>query len=214
MIKVVIVDDHDLVRTGIRKLLNDAQGIRVVGEASCGESAVTVTREKDPDIVLMDIKMPGISGLEATKKLLRSFPDLKVIALTICDDDLFPSRILQAGAYGYLTKGAKVVEMVKAIRSVYAGQRYIHPHIASQMALKLISDTNESPFDQLSERELQVTLMIVNGLKVQEISSKLCLSPKTVNSYRYRIFEKLDIKNDVELTHLAYRHKLVDQIRE
>ena len=158
--------------------------------------------------------MPGIGGLEATKKLLRSNPDLKVIALTICDDDLFPSRTLQAGAFGYLTKGATVNEMVKAIRSVYAGQRYISPDIASQLALKHISDQGDSPFDELSERELQVTLMIVNGLKVQEISSRLCLSPKTVNSYRYRIFEKLNIKNDVELTHLAYRHNLVENIKD
>ncbi|MAH60916.1 MAG: two-component system response regulator UvrY [Legionellales bacterium] len=214
MIKVVVVDDHDLVRTGIKKLLNDAQGIKVVGEAADGESALKVTREHQPDIVLMDIKMPGIGGLEATKKLLRSNPDLKVIALTICDDDLFPSRTLQAGAFGYLTKGATVNEMVKAIRSVYAGQRYISPDIASQLALKHISDQGDSPFDELSERELQVTLMIVNGLKVQEISSRLCLSPKTVNSYRYRIFEKLNIKNDVELTHLAYRHNLVENIKD
>ena len=214
LIKVFVVDDQNLIRTGIKKLLGDVPGIKVVGEAADGETAIKSLKELEPDVVLMDIKMPGMNGLEATKKILRTHSDLKIIALTICDDDLFPSRLLQAGAYGYLTKGASVPEMVKAIRSVHAGQRYISPEIASQLALKHITDRGETPFDLLSERELQVALMIVNGHKVQEISDKLCLSPKTVNSYRYRIFEKLNIKSDVELTHLAYRHNILEQVRE
>jgi two-component system invasion response regulator UvrY len=214
LIKVFVVDDQNLIRTGIKKLLGDVPGIKVVGEAADGETAIKSLKELEPDVVLMDIKMPGMNGLEATKKILRTHSDLKIIALTICDDDLFPSRLLQAGAYGYLTKGASVPEMVKAIRSVHAGQRYISPEIASQLALKHITDRGETPFDLLSERELQVSLMIVNGHKVQEISDKLCLSPKTVNSYRYRIFEKLNIKSDVELTHLAYRHNILEQVRE
>ncbi|MEE2770364.1 MAG: UvrY/SirA/GacA family response regulator transcription factor [Pseudomonadota bacterium] len=214
MIKVFIVDDQNLIRTGIKKLLSDIPGIKVIGEAADGENAIKMLKEHEPDIILMDIKMPGMGGLEATKKILRNYSEVKIIALTICEDDLFPSRLLQAGAYGYLTKGASVPEMVKAIRSVHAGQRYISPEIASQLAIKHITDQGETPFDTLSERELQVALMIVNGHKVQEISDKLCLSPKTVNSYRYRIFEKLNIKSDVELTHLAFRHNLLDQVKE
>ncbi|MDG2348988.1 MAG: UvrY/SirA/GacA family response regulator transcription factor [Gammaproteobacteria bacterium] len=214
MIKVFIVDDQNLIRTGIKKLLSDIPGIKVIGEAADGENAIKMLKDHEPHIVLMDIKMPGMGGLEATKKILRTYSEVKIIALTVCEDDLFPSRLLQAGAYGYLTKGASVPEMVKAIRSVYAGQRYISPEIASQLAIKHITDQGETPFDTLSERELQVALMIVNGHKVQEISDKLCLSPKTVNSYRYRIFEKLNIKSDVELTHLAFRHNLLDQVKE
>lgn len=214
MIKVFVVDDQNLIRTGIKKLLSDIPGIKVIGEAADGESAIKMLKDHEPHIILMDIKMPGMGGLEATKKILRNYSEVKIIALTICEDDLFPSRLLQAGAYGYLTKGASVPEMVKAIRSVYAGQRYISPEIASQLAIKHITDQGETPFDTLSERELQVALMIVNSHKVQEISDKLCLSPKTVNSYRYRIFEKLNIKSDVELTHLAFRHNLLDQVKE
>ena len=214
MIKVFVVDDQNLIRTGIKKLLSDVPGIKVIGEAADGESVIKLLKDQQPDIILMDIKMPGMGGLEATKKILRNYPEIKIIALTICEDDLFPSRLLQAGAYGYLTKGASVPEMVKAIRSVQAGQRYISPEIASQLAIKHITDQGETPFDMLSEREIQVALMIVNGHKVQEISDKLCLSPKTVNSYRYRIFEKLNIKSDVELTHLAFRHNLLDQVKE
>lgn len=211
MIKVLIVDDHDLVRTGIRRMLEDIQGIKVTGEARNGKDAVRIAKETRPDVVLMDVMMPpGIGGLDATKMLLRTDPDVKVLIVTVCDDDLFPAKLLQAGAAGYLTKGASRDEMVQAIRAVHSGQRYISPAVAQQLAFKHITDKEESPFSLLSERELQVMIMITHGSKPQEISEKLNLSPKTVNSYRYRIFEKLDVKNDVELTLLAIRHGLVD----
>ena len=210
MINLIIVDDHDLVRAGIRRMLQDVSGVKVIGEASNGEDAVRVAREVKPQVVLMDVQMPGIGGLEATRKLLRIDPDIKVLIVTVCDDDLFPSRLLQAGAAGYITKGATLEEMIKAIRAVNAGQRYISPDIARQLALKHLVDDSESPFDALSVRELQITMMITRGMKVQDISDKLCLSPKTVNSYRYRIFDKMNIQNDVELTHLAIRYGLLD----
>ncbi|WP_044314463.1 response regulator transcription factor GacA, partial [Stutzerimonas stutzeri] len=178
-----------------------------------GEDAIRKARELKPDVVLMDVKMPGIGGLEATRKLLRSYPDLKVIAVTICEEDPFPTRLLQAGAAGYLTKGAALEEMVQAIRMVFGGQRYISPQIAQQLALKSFQpQLSESPFDLLSEREIQIALMIANCQKVQSISDKLCLSPKTVNTYRYRIFEKLSITSDVELALLAVRHGMVDTV--
>jgi len=195
-----VVDDHDLVRTGITRMLADIDGLQVVGEGDSGESALKLARELKPDVVLMDVKMPGIGGLEATRKLLRSHPDIKVVAVTVCEEDPFPTRLLQAGAAGYLTKGAGLDEMVQAIRLAFAGQRYISPQIAQQLALKSFQPQG-SPFDALSEREIQIALMIVGCQKVQIISDKLCLSPKTVNTYRYRIFEKLSVTSDVELSH-------------
>ena len=209
MIRVLVVDDHDLVRTGITRMLADIDGLQVVGEADSGESALKQARELKPDVVLMDVKMPGIGGLEATRKLLRSHPDTKVVAVTVCEEDPFPTRLMQAGAAGYLTKGAGLDEMVQAIRLAFAGQRYISPQIAQQLALKSFQPQG-SPFDALSEREIQIALMIVGCQKVQIISDKLCLSPKTVNTYRYRIFEKLSVTSDVELTLPAVRHGMVD----
>ncbi len=203
----MVVDDHDLVRMGITRMLADIPDIRVVGEAGSGESALALARELKPDVVLMDLRMPGIGGLEATRKLLRQQPDIRVVAVTICDEDPFPSRLLQAGAAGYLTKGACLDEMVKAIRHVMSGQRYLSTEIAQHLALKPFdSEADRSPFDQLSEREMQIALMIVGCQKIQDISDKLFLSPKTVNTYRYRIFEKLAIHSDVELALLAVRH--------
>lgn len=209
-INVLLVDDHDLVRTAIRNLLANVAGIRVVGEARTGEEAIKLCRKQNPQVVLMDVKMPGIGGFEATRKLLRHNPDLKVLVLTSCNNDIYPARLLQIGASGYITKGSTMEEMVQAILAVKSGQRYISPDIASRLAFKHVSSNDESPFDALSERELQVMLMITKGSKVQDIAEKLCLSPKTVNSYRYRIFEKLNVANDVELTLLALRHGLVE----
>lgn len=210
LINVVLVDDHKLVRTGIKRLLEDVAGVKVVGEADNGLDAVQVVRQTKPSVVLMDIKMPGMGGMETARKLLRLDPDLKIVIITAYDNDVFPVRLMQAGVTGYLTKGASQEEMIRAIKSVYAGQRHLSPEIAKQLALKTVSGHAGSPFDQLSERELQIVLMIVEGTKVQDIAEKLHLSPKTVNSYRYRIFDKLAIKNDVDLTHMALRHGLFD----
>lgn len=210
VIKVFLVDDHELVRTGIRRILEDVRGIKVVGEADSGEDAVKWCRTEQADIVLMDMNMPGIGGLEATKKILRFNPDMKVIVLTIHTENPFPTKVMQAGAAGYLTKGAGPDEMVNAIRMVQSGQRYLSPEIAQQMALSQFTPDSENPFKELSERELQIMMMITKGEKVTDISEQLNLSPKTVNSYRYRLFSKLNISGDVELTHLAIRHGILD----
>lgn len=210
MIKVIIVDDHDLIRAGIRHMLTDVPGIKVVGETNNGEDVLKLVRELSPDLVLMDIRMPGIGGLEATRKILRFSPDTKILVITACKDDMHPSRLLQIGASGYLTKDASMEEMVKAVRNVYAGQTYVSQEIAQQLALKNVKDIDKTPFDDLSGRELQVALMIVKGLKTSEISDKLNLSTKTVNSYRYRIFNKLKLKGDVELVHLALQYGLIE----
>ena len=212
LINILLVDDHDLVRIGIRRLLSDIKGIKVIGEAKSGEEAVRMARELKPHVVLMDVKMPGIGGLEATRKLLRADPEIKVIAVTVYGDEPFPSRLLQAGAAGYITKGSSLEEMLQAIRTVFNGQRYISPEVAQHLALKHLNlpEHEGSPFDVLSEREMQVMLMISSGQRPQDIADKLCLSSKTVNSYRYRLFEKLGVGSDVELTHLAMRHGMLD----
>lgn len=211
MINVLIVDDHDLVRTGIKHMLENVAGIKVIGEAQTGEEAIKLGRQLKPEVVLMDIKMPGIGGFEATRKLIQIDPDIKILIVTICNNDLYPARLMQLGAAGYLTKGASMDEMVQAIRAVSSGQRYISPEIASRLAFKHVEHIDESPFELLSEREMQVLLMLTMGMEVQDIAEKLCLSPKTVNSYRYRIFDKLKVKNDVELILLAVRHGLIEQ---
>lgn len=158
----------------------------------------------------MDVHMPGIGGLEATRKITKSWQDTKVIAVTACDDNPFAQRLLQAGASGYITKGADADEMIMAIIKVQHGQKYISTEIAQRMALRPFQETSQNPFDELSEREMQIALMIVNCQRPATIGEKLFLSPKTVNSYRYRIFEKLGIDGDVELTRLAIRHGLID----
>jgi DNA-binding NarL/FixJ family response regulator len=183
----------------------------VVGQATSGEEAISMCRELQPDVVLMDIRMPGIGGLEATRKIVSRDPNIKVIAVSAWDDDPLPARLLQAGASGYVAKGAPFEDVIKAIRKVMAGQRYLSANVAEQMALKRFDNSESSPFERLSERELQIALMVVNCEKVQDISDKLHLSPKTVNSYRYRLFEKLGISSDVELTHLAIKYHMVDQ---
>ncbi|WP_413477668.1 UvrY/SirA/GacA family response regulator transcription factor [Vibrio hibernica] len=209
MINVFLVDDHELVRTGIRRILEDVRGMKVVGEADSGEDSVKWCRANYADVILMDMNMPGIGGLEATKKILRFNPGIKIIVLTIHTENPFPTKVMQAGASGYLTKGAAPDEMVNAIRMVNSGQRYISPEIAQQMALSQFSASSDNPFKELSERELQIMLMITKGQKVTDISEQLNLSPKTVNSYRYRLFSKLDIGGDVELTHLAIRYGMI-----
>jgi len=210
LIKVLLVDDHELVRMGIKRLLQDVTGIKVIGEASTGEDAVLSAKELIPDVVIMDVHMPGIGGLEATRKMIRHNPDVKILALTIYEDEPYPSRLLQAGASGYITKGCDPDEMIRAIRTIHSGQRYISPAIAQQIAIKRFTKGEESALEVLSERELQIMLMITQGMKVNDISKKLCLSPKTVNSYRYRIFSKLNVDSDVELTLMAMRMGILE----
>lgn len=210
MIRILLVDDHELVRTGIRRLLDDAEGIQVAAEAKTGEEAVSMVRLESPDVVLMDVNMPGIGGLEATRKIAQIAPALPVIVLTVHTDDPFPSSLLKAGASGYLHKGCSVDEIIFAINEVHEGRRYICSDIAQTLALSLLPGNEGSPFDVLSQRELQVMLMLLKGHKVQDISDKLCLSPKTVSTYRHRLFDKLKVRTESELTRLAMRHGMLD----
>jgi two-component system invasion response regulator UvrY len=209
MIKVLLVDDHELVRTGIRRILEEAGDMQVVGEAGDGDEALRVVRKLAPDVVLMDINMPGMGGIEATRRMLRLAPDTKVIALTVLDDDPFPARLNEAGAVGYLTKGCPAREMIEAVRTVKRGFPYVASAVARKHMLADWKGVAASPFEELSAREMQVAMMILNGERTQEIAASLSLSPKTVSTYRQRIYDKLGVQTDVELTRLAYRYHLI-----
>ena len=209
MIKLLLADDHELVRTGIRRILEDVEDFKVVGEAINGEEAVKFCRKHNPDLVLMDMSMPGIGGLEATKQILRFTEGTRVIVLSVHKENPIPAKVMQVGAFGYLTKDSDPQEMIRAIRKVAAGQKYVSPDIAQQIALGQLDFKDGNPFEQLSERELEITLLLTRGAKVPDIAASLNISAKTVNTYRYRMFEKLRVSSDVALTHLALRHKLI-----
>ncbi len=204
-----MVDDHKLVRTGICRMLEDHPEIHVIGQAESGEEAIQMVRSNQPNVVLLDVNMPGIGGVETTRRLLQTAPTTKVLAVSGLAEEPYPSLLLKAGAKGYITKGAPVDEMVRAINKIMQGGKYFSADIAEQIASSYLSDHQQSPFDSLSEREMQVAMMVVNCIASQEIADKLFVSVKTVNTYRYRIFEKLNIDSDVKLTHLAIRYGLI-----
>lgn len=211
MIRILLVDDHDLFRAGMGSILRSQDGMVVVGEYSDGEQAVEAVRREAPDLVLMDVNMPGIGGIEATRKILKIAPQTKIIAVTVLSDDPFPNQLLDAGARGYISKGSGSQEMMEAIESVMRGNYYISSDVAQKLTLTNFRKRGEaSPLDTLSAREMQIMLMITRGQSNQEISDALFLSPKTISTYRHRLFEKLDVSNDVELTHLAIRHGLLE----
>lgn len=209
-IRVLLADDHELVRHGLSRMLEDETDIDVIAQASRGEEAVKLCESERPNVVLMDVRMPGMGGLEATRQITQSFPEIRVVAVTACNEEPFPSKLIKAGAAGFVSKGCDISEIISAIRNVMCGKHFISADIARQMALKPLQSNSESPFDLLSDRELQICIMVINCEKAQSIASALDISAKTVNSYRYRIFEKLDIASDVELTRLAIRYGMLD----
>jgi two-component system invasion response regulator UvrY len=209
MVKILLVDDHELVRSGIRLILERVAGFVVVAEVKSGEDAIRYCRKDAPDIVLMDVNMPGIGGLEATKQIVRMSENTRLICLSMHAENPIPAKVMQMGASGFITKDAETEEMIRAIHKVAAGQKYVSPDIAQQIAIGKLDFNDANPFEQLSDRELEITLMLVKGQRVPGIANSLNISAKTVNTYRYRMFEKLDISTDVELTHLALRYKLI-----
>ena len=211
MIKIMLVDDHRLVRAGLRRVLAEAADMEVIADASSGEEALELARSKVPDVVLMDINMPGIGGLETTRRLVQRLPQLKVIVVSMHLEEPYPSRMLAAGAAGYISKDSAADEVIAAIRRVYSGGHYVAADVAGNMAASLVKGKSDSPFEQLSQRETQVMIMVTKGYSTQEISDRLHLSPKTVSTYRYRLFEKLGVSNDVELTRMAMRYGLLDE---
>ena len=209
MIRTLIVDDHELFRVGLSRVLADISVIDVVACADSGELAVELSRELLPHVVLMDIVMPGIGGLEATRRIIRLEKDINIVMVTACRDEPYPSQSLKAGACGYVTKSSSLDELTTAIRRAYSGQRFVSADVAQKLALRSLDKQDVCPFEQLSGREMQITLMVINCHRVNEISNNLHLSPKTVNSYRYRIFEKLKVSSDVELALLAVKHGMI-----
>lgn len=211
MITVLIVDDHQIARIGIKNALSSVAKAKIVGEAARGSDALRLAKELKPEIVFMDIHMPGIDGLETTRKMVLANPGIKIIVLSAIKDDPYPTRLLEAGAMGYLTKGCFADEIIKALRTVASGKRYITATIAQQLALKQVSNEHNSAFDKLSLRELQIALLIIQGKNIQDIANIFFISPKTVMAYRHRLFEKLNVANEVQLVLSANRAKLIKQ---
>jgi two-component system invasion response regulator UvrY len=210
LIKVLLTDDHALVRTGIRRLLEDSKQVTIVGEADCGEEGLKMAQSLKPDVILMDVNMPGIGGVEACRRILQRNPKQKIIVLTIHNEQTFPKRLLEIGAKGYLTKECGVDEMIEAIVQVNNGGAYIAPSIAQRLALSLLPGNEDNPIDRLSRREFQVMLMISHGQTNVEISEKLCLSPKTISTYRLRVLDKLGAQNEVDLIKIAVEQGMIE----
>jgi len=212
MINVLLVDDHELVRTGIEALLNDVEDIAVIGVAKSGEEAVDAVIELSPDVVLMDVNMPGIGGVEACRRILHENAEVKIIALSVHNDGPIPHQLLKIGVLSFISKGSPVDEMVHAIRKVMEGKRYLCSEVANNLAFQGLPGSNESPFSILSPREAEVVTLILQGKTIKEMSEMLVLSDKTVNTYRYRLYGKLHVKNDVELIRLAIKFGYIDGV--
>lgn len=216
-IRILLADDHELTRVGIARLLLDEPSISVIGQAGSGEQALAFLQresQNQPDVVLMDARMPGIGGIEAAHQIRNEFPAVRVLGISSMVSGVVPSQMLRTGALGYVTKSIGIEELVKAIRMVASGQHYVTPEVASKLSLDPFNNDRKPLFNRLSRREMQISLMLTDGKRVSQIAEYLQLSPKTVYSYRYRIFEKLGIRSDVELTILAVKHGLSDNLRD
>ena len=209
MIRVLLVDDHAVVRMGFRLLLQSNAELRVVGEAESGEAACQVYAELLPDIVVMDLAMPGMGGLEALKRILARQPNAKVLTLSAHDDVMHARRTLQEGALGFLSKRSAPEALLEAVSTVAAGRRYIDPALAQKLALAEFDGATKSPVEQLSEREFEVFLRLAAGATVQRIATDLKLSASTVGTHLYNVKQKLAVNNQSELTLIAIRHGLI-----
>ena len=209
--KILLVEKYSLVRAGIKRLLLDHDMVASVSEAASGAQALVEAKDKQPDIVVMNLGSDHLSVFDVLKRMLANNKQLKVIVLTNQTDEPFPSRILKAGAMACLGKRSSINDLFSAVKAARVGKRYVSTDMARRMAEKSITKKDVSPFISLSNRELQIMLMFVKGQKVQAIADTLCLSPKTVSTYRYRIFNKLDVRGDVEMTHMAIRHGVLEE---
>ena len=208
-IRVFMVDDHALVRAGMRMILSGETDIEVVGEAECGESALPMIRKLRPDIVLCDLHLPGVSGLEVTERIVRGEYGPKVIVVSVLEDGPMPRKLIEAGASGYVGKGGDSIELVRAVRDVARGKRFLASGIAQKLALSGLGGEG-TPFDELSPRELEIAMLLVQGLRQEEIARRLSLSPKTINTHKSRLFAKLAIEDTIALARLASQYGLVD----
>ena len=211
MIQILIIDDQALVRTGLRHILDQSNEITKISEASSKEVALNRCRKMRPDVILLSVNLPGVTGFEVTRKLKRTHPDAKIIVLAVHAKPPYPTRMLGAGARGYLTRDCEAGELLHAIKVVAGGQRYIGSEAAKQLALSMLSGAaGKSPFEGLSAREMEVMFKITDGRRIPDIASLMCLSPKTVSTYKYRILGKLGARSEVELVRMAMRYGLLD----
>lgn len=208
-IRVFLLDDHALVRTGMRMMLSAETDIEVVGEAETGEVALPMIRKLKPDVVLCDLHLPGISGLEVTERLVKGDYGCKVVVVSVLEDGPMPKRLLEAGASGYVGKGGDAAELLRAVRDVARGKRYLASEIAQNLALAGIGGET-SPFDTLSPRELEIAMLMVQGFRQEQIAKRLSLSAKTVNTHKSRLFEKLGIQDAIALARLSAQYGLAD----
>lgn len=212
-IRVFLLDDHALVRTGMRLMLSAETDIEVVGEADSGETGLPLIRKLRPDVVLCDLHLPGISGLEITERLEKGDYGCRVVVVSVLEDGPMPRRLIEAGASGYVGKAGDASELLRAVRDVARGKRYLANGIAQHLALSGV-DGSGSPFDALSPRELEVAMLLVQGLRQEDIAKRLSLSAKTVNTHKSRLFEKLEIQDSIALARMASRYGLSDPARE
>ena len=209
LISIMLVDDHAVVRMGFKLLLEGAQEISVVAEAESGEEAVRTFQAHNPDVLVMDISMPGIGGLEAIDRILAKVADQKILVLSGHEDVMHARRVLKAGAVGYLTKRSAADALIDAVKTVYRGKTYLEPQIAQELAVERVSG-NKDPVDSLSEKEFKVFISLAKGQSVQDIAEVMCLSPRTIGTHLYNIKQKLGASNSAELAIIAMRSGLID----
>jgi DNA-binding NarL/FixJ family response regulator len=210
MLKIIIADDHPIVRAGLKQIMAETADLMVAAEANNGRELLNQVRREPYDVILLDISMPGIDGLDVLKQLKVELPNIPVIILTVHPEAQYALRVLKAGAAGYLTKESVPSELIQAIRKVHRGGKYITPSLAEKIAFALGGETDKLPHETLSDREFQVLTLIASGKTVTEIAEELALSVKTISTYRTRILEKMQMKTNAELTHYAIQNRLVD----
>ncbi len=210
MIKILIADDHPVVRKGLKEIIEITPDMMVGDEASNGQEALEKVRKDDFDVVLLDISMPGRSGLEILKELKSEKPELSVLILSMHPEEQYAVRVLKAGASGYLTKESAPEELIAAIKKASKGRKYVSSSLAEKLALYLEIDNERPLHENLSDREYEVMRMIASGKTITEIAGKLFLSVKTISTYRSRILEKMGMKSNAELTHYALKNRLVE----
>ena len=208
-LKIGIADDHDIVRQGLKQIISDTDNMVVMGEASNGQELIEMVRKNPFDVLLLDISMPGRSGIEILKQLKIEKPNLPVLMLSMHPEDQYAIRALKAGASGYISKDTASDVLIDAIRKAAEGRKYISPSLAEKLAGTITHDVDEKPHESLSDREFQILVMLAQGKSVSDIGKELFLSVKTISTYRRRILDKMNLKNNAELTHYAIEHDLV-----
>ncbi len=209
MLRILIADDHAIVRQGLKQIVTETQDMIVAGEASNGQELLNKIKEEDYDVVVLDITMPGRNGVDVLRQLRSERPQLPVLMLSIHPEEQYALRALKAGASGYLTKESAPDELVAAIRKVSWGGKYVSSSLAEKLAFELETGHEQAPHEALSDREYQVMCMIASGKTVMEVAQELSLSEKTISTYRSRILEKMKMKNNAELTYYAIKNQLV-----